>query len=304
VSVKSLALAVWSLQFRNIKYQTANLAHSRKVPEFEDSSRGLLFKRVEIFVRAKENASSGMSDYFFNLGRKLGRAAVPALRKSKWLWQSLAGTEEESIRAETKFGEAMAEELRRRWSEAVDARDTAQVAEIGERLSAALDDPFRTFQVEAARTGAPTALALPGGFIFVDVALLDLCERDSGELAFVIGHEMAHVVRRHTFERILRRVGVEVVSAVVSRGALGTLLRQSGVKLLQSAHSRECEFEADETGARLAVKAGYDRRGARRLLERLERLRHTPEELGEYFASHPPERARLAHLRFLWEKAD
>src|SRR4051794_13555039 len=42
-------------------------------------------------------------------------------------------------------------------------------------------------------TGPVNALALPGGFLFVSNALADWCQRQPDELAFVIGHVMAHL---------------------------------------------------------------------------------------------------------------
>ncbi|HWI56320.1 MAG TPA: hypothetical protein VNZ22_03790, partial [Bacillota bacterium] len=53
-----------------------------------------------------------MSGFFYNLGRQLGRKAVPTIRKSKYIWDGVAGTEEEALRAETVLGNDMAIELR------------------------------------------------------------------------------------------------------------------------------------------------------------------------------------------------
>jgi len=245
-----------------------------------------------------------MSDLFFNLGRKLGRVAVPALRKSKWLWQSVAGSERESIRAETLMGRALAREVASRMGEPEEAPDHRLVAGIGAQLAAALNHEFRTFEVATIRSGEPNAMALPGGHVFLDVTLLDLCERNADELAFIIGHDMAHVVRRHTFDRILRRVGTEMVSTILGRGAIGHWLTRSGMDMLRSAHSQDTELEADEMGSDLAALAGFDRTAALRLLKRLHPLREQPEGLPEYFQTHPTERVRAAHLKAHWEEND
>jgi len=60
----------------------------------------------------KRSARNDVSEFFTNLGRQLGCKAVPAIRKSKWIWDGLAGTEEESLRAEAALGSALANELR------------------------------------------------------------------------------------------------------------------------------------------------------------------------------------------------
>jgi predicted Zn-dependent protease len=177
-----------------------------------------------------------------------------------------------------------------------DPRDRELVAGIARHLAAVVENKLRQFHVEVVQTEGPGAMALPGGFIFVGASLLDLCERQPEELAFVIGHEMAHVIQGHAFQRIVRSMGMEVISFLLSRGTLTPWLRQSGLKLLQSAHSHDAELEADALGVRLAKAAGYDPRGSLRLLQRLETLRQTSEGIGDYFAAHPPEAVRIAHL--------
>jgi predicted Zn-dependent protease len=84
---------------------------------------------------------------------------------------------------------------------------------------------------------------------------------------------------------------------VASRaGPLGAWLQQSGLQLLRSAHSRDCEFEADELAVRLVIAAGFDPEGALSMLRRIESLGKNPGGSGPYFASHPPPLERIAAL--------
>lgn len=238
-----------------------------------------------------------MSSVFFELGRRLGRVAVPALRKSKWLWKSLTGTETEAIQAEAELGRALAAELRLRLGPVLATPEAEWLAAICRRLSAQVPDRRRQFRAELVRLDSPAALALPGGHIFVDAGLVELCQRDADEVAFVLGHEMAHIRCGHVLQRLIAQVGLDVLGRLLSRGAAGQWLRQTGLALLRSAYSQQCETEADVQGARLAMAAGYKLDGAFRLLERLARLRRSPEGLAIYFASHPAESARMARLR-------
>lgn len=238
-----------------------------------------------------------MSGVFFELGRRLGRVAVPALRQSKWLWKSLTGTEAEALQAEAELGRALAAELRLKLGPVLATPEADLVAEVCRRLSAHLPDRRRQFQAEVLRLDSPSAVALPGGYVFVDAGLVELCQRDPDELAFVLGHEMAHSACGHVLERLIAQVGLELLGRLLSRGAAGQWLRQTGLALLRSAYSLRCETEADVQAARLALAAGYKLDGAIRLLERLGRLRHSPQGLAPYFASHPAESVRLARLR-------
>ena len=53
-----------------------------------------------------------MSGFFEDLGRKLGRAAVPTYRKRKWILEGLSGTEGDALESEKALGKTLAAELR------------------------------------------------------------------------------------------------------------------------------------------------------------------------------------------------
>jgi len=238
-----------------------------------------------------------MSGLFYNLGRRMGRAAVPAIRKGRWIWDGLTGNEEDALRAETSLGAALATEVRASTDPGLRV-DTALVQDIGQRLAKEVSDRRRRWRVEVIVAEDANAMALPGGFLFMSHALLDLCERRREELAFVLGHEMAHVLLGHAWDRMINQSALRAASVVVARaGPLGPWLRQNGLQLLQSAHARDCEFEADREGRRLAGRAGYDPAGGVRLFGRLERFGGDPAGLGQYFASHPPAAERIAKLK-------
>ncbi|MCP5522589.1 MAG: M48 family metalloprotease [Verrucomicrobiales bacterium] len=239
-----------------------------------------------------------MSGLFYNLGRRLGRATIPAIRKSRWVMQNLTGDEDETLASERSFGTALATELRGGSKPARDPECNRLVADICRKLHAGAQDKRRRFHAEAIQLDPPNAMALPGGFIFISESLIEFCGRQSAELAFVIGHEMGHVLRGHAWDRMVSQTASRVASAVTLRaGPLGQWLRQSGLGLLQNAHARDAEAEADIVGVRLAVAGGFYAGGAITLLRRLEQLQ--PDEagsLGTYFSSHPPPGERLAAL--------
>ncbi|MCX7827501.1 MAG: M48 family metalloprotease, partial [Verrucomicrobiae bacterium] len=188
-------------------------------------------------------AGVNMSGFFYNLGRRIGRAAVPTIRKSKWIWEGLTGTDEEALRAEASFGSALAVELRAATKPVGDPQVTALVSDLCQRLKVCVRDKRRAFRCEAIRDDSPNAIGLPGGFVFVSDSLVNLCERRPDELAFVIGHEMAHIIRRHAWNRMLNQAASRAVSVLAARaGPLGGWLRQNGLALLQSAHSRDSEL--------------------------------------------------------------
>jgi predicted Zn-dependent protease len=244
-----------------------------------------------------------MNGLFYDLGRAVGRSTIPAVRKAKWVWQGLTGNEEEVLRAEVAMGGALATEIQAVAPLVNDPATVQWVDYLGQRLSACLRDKRYGFRLRVIRADSPNAMALPGGFILISHGLLQFCECQAEELAFVIGHEMTHILRRHAWDRWMNQAVAQAASAIAARtGPLGGWLRQQGLGLLQSAYSQDQEFEADELGLRLSVAAGYSPAGAVALLRRLERRSVTADSVGPYFSSHPPPAERVARLMALWRQ--
>ena len=241
---------------------------------------------------------------------RFGRFAGVKYRRAKWMWDSVAGSEDDSIRAEFGVGQDMAAIVREQSSAGTDASVQALLDTLCDRLARSVRNPLHRFHVHSVIDDSPSAFALPGGFIFVSESLVELCGGNGGngdngdddsndELAFVVAHEMSHVIRRHAIERILSEKALSAAAfASPSRGVLVPWIQKVGRKWLARAYSRENELEADELGARLATASGFDPAGAVRLLRRLATLSTSDGGvLGAYLATHPPVEDRIANLR-------
>ncbi len=214
------------------------------------------------------------------------------------MWDSVAGSEEDSIRAEYGVGRDMATIVREQSPPATDASVQALLDGVCDRLARSVRNRLHQFSVHGIADEPPSAFALPGGFIFVSASLVELCERDDHELAFVVAHEMAHVIRRHAIDRILsEKVLSAAAFASPGRGVLAPWIRKVGLKWLGRAYSREHELDADELGARLAQASGYDPAAALSVLRRLGAWSSADGPLGAYLSTHPPVDERIAHLR-------
>jgi predicted Zn-dependent protease len=161
---------------------------------------------------------------------------------------------------------------------------------VGRHLATCVANKLRTFSFEVIKGPEPNAFALPGGVIFVTRSLLELCDWNQDELAFILGHEMGHVIRGHAMDRIITNSAIAVGSrATPIRGLLASWLGRVGMKFLESAYSQDLELEADTLGARLVAVAGYDPHAPMQLLSRLSELSQPAKQfsLGNYFSSHP-----------------
>jgi beta-barrel assembly-enhancing protease len=224
------------------------------------------------------------------LGSWLGGKSRKPYRQAKWVWSSFAGTEDEAVQAEQEYGAECARVFAAQFSGKVSRSDRELVNAIGTRLAEKVNDPRRSFRIEVAGTGIANAYALPGGYIFITGALIDLCGRDKDEIAFFLGHEMGHVLRGHARDQMTANT---FFNAVMSRvPAAGQLLRT----VLSKGYSQLQELEADKESIRLASRAGFNSRAAISALQRLSQIAPDPSGLAEYLSSHPPISERVREL--------
>ena len=230
----------------------------------------------------------------------VGRLAGKQFLKAKWMWQSVTGNENEAIQAEQAVGRDMANVVEEQSQGSGSPEFQILLDNIAKPLAERVKNRNHRFEIKVLLSDNPTAFALPGGFIFIAPGLVELAEKNSDELAFVIGHEMAHVIRRHAIDRILSQKALSMASLATPTGrAVAPWLRSVGMQWLEKAYSREQEFEADVLGARLAQVAGFDPRGALRMLERFRNLEGSSDPLGlsAYLSTHPPIDDRQQHIR-------
>lgn len=233
---------------------------------------------------------------FEAIGYRLGQKAAQA----KNAFDLMGGTEEDSLRAEIRLGRDLAAGLLERIPLVEENEATRFAAQIGCWLAANVTErkmPF-TFRVTAERE--PNALALPGGPVFVSWPLLEICQGQRDEVAFVLGHEMAHIVRRHAVERIIKDAALSLLLRQSSgKHAAGVWLSKAGRQLLSCGYSRDDELEADAFAVALVKTAGGDPLAGERLLERLAQPAYGQSISigGSYLATHPPLIERIANLR-------
>jgi Zn-dependent protease with chaperone function len=239
----------------------------------------------------------GSDGFFYNLGRLAG----PAVRKGAWFWRSLTGTEAQRIAAERAVGRDLADAVLRDLPLDEDAAARTLLSEVGAAVAARVRDKRRQFDFFLAAPGPPNAFALPGGFVVATRALLDLVGGERDELAFILGHEVAHVIREDPVERIMTDATVGAALRAAPAGRLyGAVVSPLAARFIQSAYSQDREFAADELGVRLARAAGFDPAGAVRMLFRLaDRAPQREGALAPYFSTHPPFAQRIREIRRL-----
>jgi predicted Zn-dependent protease len=149
------------------------------------------------------------------------------------------------------------------------------------------------------------AFAVPGGYVYVNRGLIQRAST-MDELAGVLGHEIGHVVRRHTVKQMQQQQGANigitlacVLTQVCNNQATGTAINV-GATALFAKFSREDEAEADEEGFRNVVRAGISPKGLVTMFQKLiDERKATPGAVDAWFATHPLEEDRIADVQRL-----
>lgn len=142
------------------------------------------------------------------------------------------------------------------------------------------------------------AFALPGGQIFITMALLSRLESED-QLAAVLGHEMGHVINRHSAEHMAQQgllngimQGVTMGSGDMSTAQIASMVGN----IIGMKYGREDELESDKYGVRYAYEAGYDPAAAIRVMEILEEASGGSQR-DEFMSTHPSPANRIDKIK-------
>ncbi|MDL1865964.1 M48 family metallopeptidase [Betaproteobacteria bacterium PRO4] len=148
------------------------------------------------------------------------------------------------------------------------------------------------------------AFALPGGKIGVHAGMVDLVDNQD-QLAVVIGHEIGHVIARHSNERLSQQVGTNLgISLIQAVAAPQTALGQTAIGLLGVGaqygvimpFSRLHEAEADKIGLDLMAGAGFNPAESIRLWQKMAQASQGLEPV-EFLSTHPSHASRIENLQ-------
>jgi beta-barrel assembly-enhancing protease len=200
---------------------------------------------------------------------------------------------------ETALGAQAAGEIEAEVPLVEDAAINEYVSSLGRSIAARTARSDLDWHFRVVDSPQINAFALPGGYIYVNRGLIE-ATRSLSELAGVLGHEIGHVVQRHSIDQMQKHagagIGIAVLCSVTNacESALGQAALQIGGTYVLARYSRRDEIQADSEAVVNVLRAGYDPMGVPRLFERLLELReYDPGQLDSWFASHPLEESRI-----------
>jgi predicted Zn-dependent protease len=178
-----------------------------------------------------------------------------------------------------------------------DAQVVSYINALGKRLSAfapARPQKFNynwTFNVVNSRE--INAFALPGGFIYVNRGAIESAQNES-QIAGVLAHEEGHVVMRHgthqASEMMLAQAPLSILGGLLGQSSsLGTQLAQLGISFGVTSiflrNSRSAESQADQVGAYILYRAGYDPYAMAQFFQIIQKK--YPQQTLQFLSDHP-----------------
>jgi len=168
------------------------------------------------------------------------------------------------------------------------------------RLTSRRDLDWHFFIVDAKDVNA---FAVPGGFVYVNRGLIERADQ-MDELAGVLGHEIGHVVRRHTVKQMEKAQGANVgvtlaciLTSVCNSQIAGAAINIAGGAVF-ARFSRQDEAEADNEGFNNVVRAGISPVGMVTMFQKLIAERKSrPAGVEAWFLTHPLEEDRVAAIQ-------
>ena len=162
-------------------------------------------------------------------------------------------------------------------------------------------------QISVCIAGAPTSprvvlvetpehrtLALPSGTLLVSTGLLAFLE-DEAELAFVLGHEIAHAASGEAAVRLVR-LGFQA-TARESAASDGLCWSDAAVDLVRLGYGRRRECDADACALRAMLDLEYEPQSVGRYLQRLHAaMARGDDAVAETEVAHPTPFDRVRHI--------
>ena len=209
-----------------------------------------------------------------------------------------------STQQEVQMGQQEAQQVNAQLPMVQDAVINSYVNSLGNRIAKLTSRGDLTWQFQVVNSDVVNAFALPGGFVYVNRGVLERASNTS-EVAGVLGHEIEHVVRRHSVKQMEQAQGADVgvgilcaLTGVCQSGVAQAAIQVGGTAVFAK-FSRADEVQADEGGFNNVIRAGISPRGMYTFFQKLlaEEQQSGGGNAAAWFSDHPGTQDRIADIQ-------
>ncbi|MEO7217867.1 MAG: M48 family metallopeptidase [Gemmatimonadaceae bacterium] len=251
---------------------------------------------------------------FPNFLRTARSARVTNMRRRPILFSlitlTLLGGCSISTQQEVQMGQQEAQQVSTQLPMLGDAVVNNYVNQLGNRIAKLTSRGDLDWHFAVVNTNVVNAFALPGGYVYVNRGILEHASNMS-ELAGVMGHEIEHVVLRHSVKQMEQQQGANVGLSIacILTNVCDSQVTQTAVNIGATAifakFSREDEVQADEGGFQNVVRAGINPTGMLTFFQKLlaeEQAAGGTGNTASWFADHPGTQDRIADIKAMLAK--
>ncbi|MFH1767874.1 MAG: M48 family metalloprotease [Candidatus Omnitrophota bacterium] len=204
-----------------------------------------------------------------------------------------------STEKEVAIGQSISKQLEKQVKLSRNPTDLEKINRIGAKIAAVCDRKEINYYFSVIEEKEVNAFSVPGGYVYVYKGLIDLLSED--ELAYVVAHEVSHIVSRHSIKKLQAAMGANLLILATSQAKTSPGFHQGlsfALGQLFAAYSREDEFNADELACKYLNLAGLDPSVGIRVLDKLY-LENKKASLRKfsYFRTHPYVDQRIRHIK-------
>lgn len=210
-----------------------------------------------------------------------------------------------STQQEVQMGQQEAAQISQQLPMVQDAAINNYVNQLGNRIAKQTSRADLGWHFAVVNSSVVNAFALPGGYVYVNRGVLERASR-MDELAGVIGHEIEHVVRRHSVKQMEQAQGANVglsiacaLTNVCNNQAAAAAINIGGTAVFAK-FSRADEVQADEGGFQNIMRAGINPQGMLSFFQKLlaeEQSSGGSGATASWFADHPGTQDRIVDIQ-------